>query len=118
VALSVTDPPPPKRVRVYELRDNDWFDRGTGFCRLAKDSGSYVLIVDSEDRPEIRLLEAQISEEHGFNKQQETLIVWTEPSGTDMALSFQEADGCAVVWEFLTTFVPAMWPAHHRMIYS
>ena len=21
-----------KRVKVYELRDNDWFDRGTGFC--------------------------------------------------------------------------------------
>lgn len=28
----------------------------------------------------------------------ETLIVWTEPSGTDMALSFQEAEGCAVIW--------------------
>lgn len=27
--------PPPndkKRVKVYELRNNDWFDRGTGFC--------------------------------------------------------------------------------------
>ena len=21
-----------KRVKVYELKDNDWFDRGTGFC--------------------------------------------------------------------------------------
>jgi hypothetical protein len=21
-----------KRVKVYELRNNDWFDRGTGFC--------------------------------------------------------------------------------------
>lgn len=21
-----------KRVKVYELRENDWFDRGTGFC--------------------------------------------------------------------------------------
>lgn len=29
----------------------------------------------------------------------ETLIVWTEPStGIDMALSFQEADGCAQIW--------------------
>jgi protein phosphatase 4 regulatory subunit 3 len=27
--------PPPndrKRVKVYELKSNDWFDRGTGFC--------------------------------------------------------------------------------------
>jgi hypothetical protein len=22
-----------KRVKVYELKNNDWFDRGTGFCR-------------------------------------------------------------------------------------
>lgn len=21
-----------RRVKVYELRNNDWFDRGTGFC--------------------------------------------------------------------------------------
>lgn len=28
----------------------------------------------------------------------ETLIVWTEPNGTDMALSFQEAEGCAAIW--------------------
>ena len=34
----------------------------------------------------------------------ETLIVWTEQNGTDMALSFQEAEGCAVIW-----FVPAAY---------
>lgn len=28
----------------------------------------------------------------------DTLIVWTESNGTDMALSFQEADGCAGIW--------------------
>jgi hypothetical protein len=29
----------------------------------------------------------------------DTLIVWTEPSnGVDMALSFQEAEGCAMIW--------------------
>lgn len=22
-----------KRVKVYELKNNDWFDRGTGFCK-------------------------------------------------------------------------------------
>lgn len=27
--------------------------------------------------------------------------MWTEQSGTDMALSFQEADGCAVIWQFV-----------------
>ncbi|OXV11773.1 hypothetical protein Egran_00466 [Elaphomyces granulatus] len=27
-----TPPNDRKRVKVYELRENDWFDRGTGFC--------------------------------------------------------------------------------------
>lgn len=28
----------------------------------------------------------------------DTLIVWTESNGVDMALSFQEADGCGAIW--------------------
>ena len=27
-----TVPSTPRRVKVYELRNNDWFDRGTGYC--------------------------------------------------------------------------------------
>lgn len=37
----------------------------------------------------------RVSCAHGITA---TLIVWTESNGTDMALSFQEADGCAVIW--------------------
>lgn len=32
MALAIRPPQERKRVKVYELRDNDWFDRGTGFC--------------------------------------------------------------------------------------
>lgn len=32
MALVVPAPNDKKRVKVYELRNNDWFDRGTGFC--------------------------------------------------------------------------------------
>jgi protein phosphatase-4 regulatory subunit 3 len=37
MAQAVPNPPPndKKRVKVYELRNNDWFDRGTGFCTAA-----------------------------------------------------------------------------------
>ncbi|KAF1961675.1 DUF625-domain-containing protein [Byssothecium circinans] len=31
----------------------------------------------------------------------DTLIVWTEQNGTDMALSFQEPEGCASIWDFV-----------------
>ncbi|KAI1498919.1 component of IIS longevity pathway SMK-1-domain-containing protein [Biscogniauxia marginata] len=97
-----------KRVKVYELRNNDWFDRGTGFCTAAfsiSEDGQQRdprVIVESEDQPDRVLLETRICKEDGFHKQQETLIVWTEPSnGIDMALSFQEAEGCAMIWKFV-----------------
>ena len=32
MALDLQPPDGRKRVKVYELRNNDWFDRGTGFC--------------------------------------------------------------------------------------
>ncbi|KAK0637247.1 component of IIS longevity pathway SMK-1-domain-containing protein [Bombardia bombarda] len=95
-----------KRVKVYELRNNDWYDRGTGFCTAA-----FVLveegqpkeprvIVESEEVVDRRLLETKIVKDDGFQKQQDTLIVWTD-NGVDMALSFQEAEGCALIWKFI-----------------
>jgi hypothetical protein len=36
MAQAVPTPPNDRRrVKVYELRNNDWFDRGTGFCTAA-----------------------------------------------------------------------------------
>ncbi|KAG6009108.1 hypothetical protein E4U21_003177 [Claviceps maximensis] len=98
-----------KRVKVYELRDNDWFDRGTGFCTaifVTTENGRKDprVLVESEEHPEKLLLETKIQKEDGFQKQQETLIVWQEPeTGTDMALSFQEAEGCALIWRFVSS---------------
>ncbi|SPO05985.1 related to pleiotropic drug resistance control protein PDR6 [Cephalotrichum gorgonifer] len=84
-----------RRVKVYELRNNDWFDRGTGFCTAAflpSEDGQCRdarVTVESEDEPDRLLLDTSIY----------TLIVWTEPSsGLDMALSFQEGEGCAMIW--------------------
>ncbi|KIW16335.1 hypothetical protein PV08_06386 [Exophiala spinifera] len=90
-----------KRVKVYELRDNDWFDRGTGFCTGQVVNDEPRIYVESEDQPDHMLLETKIVKDDGYQKQQDTLIVWTETNGTDMALSFQEAEGCAVIWEFV-----------------
>ncbi|KAL8639845.1 MAG: hypothetical protein Q9228_003165 [Teloschistes exilis] len=105
MALVVPPPNDKKRVKVYELRNNDWFDRGTGFCtgRSQGTNGEDSRIfVESEDKPERMLLETRITREDGYQKQQDTLIVWTESSGTDMALSFQEAEGCAAIWSFVS----------------
>lgn len=99
-----------KRVKVYELKNNDWYDRGTGFCsgRLltgpnsSPDNPEAHIVVVSEDEPERALLETRITKDDGYQKQQETLIVWTEANGVDMALSFQESEGCSSIWEFVS----------------
>ncbi|EAW12839.1 SMEK family protein [Aspergillus clavatus NRRL 1] len=101
MALDLQPPNDRKRVKVYELRDNDWFDRGTGFCMGQILDDEPRIFVQSEDEPSRVLLETRISKDDGYQKQQETLIVWTEPNGTDMALSFQEAEGCAAIWNFV-----------------
>jgi len=92
-----------KRVKVYELKNNDWYDRGTGFCagQILSPEEARIL-VQSEDDPNRTLLETRISKDDGYQKQQDTLIVWTEPNGIDMALSFQESEGCAAIWDFVS----------------
>ena len=38
----------------------------------------------------------------GWELMADTLIVWTEPSTTlDIALSFQDAEGCEDIWQFI-----------------
>ncbi|KAK6335928.1 Platinum sensitivity protein [Orbilia blumenaviensis] len=104
MALVVPNPPTqPRRVKVYELRNNDWFDRGTGYCTGQVLNDEPYIQVKSEEEEDRLLLETKIVKDDGYQKQQvsETLIVWTEPNGTDMALSFQEPEGCAAIWDFV-----------------
>lgn len=132
-----------RRVKVYELKGETWFDRGTGYCAgvydeqedaallvarmeeacqkllLADDEDqeqaiglsqeenedqreSYVLVVNENLDTDELLLKTKVVRDDVYQRQQDTLVVWTEPDGTDMALSFQEAEGCQEVWEFLT----------------
>lgn len=141
-----------RRVKVYELSNETWQDRGTGYCAGVYDEGHdeallvarmedeclkiegalpdprrqmdkmdpllpveidadstrsetgplpyYLIVSPSLDTEEI-LLKSRVVKEDVYQKQQDTLVVWTEPDGTDMALSFQEAEGCHEVWEFI-----------------
>lgn len=55
----------------------------------------------SEEAKDTVLLESKIIKEDLYQIQQNTLIVWQELDGTDVALSFQEEDGCLEIWNFL-----------------
>ncbi|CAG8604714.1 1400_t:CDS:10, partial [Dentiscutata heterogama] len=66
----------------------------------AKDDA--CIIVRSEEDTAVLLLNSRIMKDHDYQKQQDTLVVWTEPNGLDLALSFQEAEGCTEIWEFIS----------------
>jgi len=90
-----------RRVKLYELNaERQWDDKGTGHV-----SSTYVerlkgisLVVRSEQDGSL-LLESKIQSDTAYQKQQETLIVWSEGDNFDLALSFQERAGCDEIWE-------------------
>ncbi|KAL4401189.1 Platinum sensitivity protein [Malassezia pachydermatis] len=62
----------------------------------------YMLVAqESLDSNDV-LLNAPVIKEDVYQRQQDTLVVWTELDGSDMALSFQELEGCNEVWDFIT----------------
>ncbi|KAG6910155.1 hypothetical protein DXG01_012914 [Tephrocybe rancida] len=93
-----------KRVKVYELIGARWMDQGTAFCfgQFQEDTSEALLIARSERRYDEIILSTVIRSSDVYQRQQDTLIVWTEPDGVDYALSFQDPDGCAEVWNFIS----------------
>ena len=62
----------------------------------------YILVVSESLASDDFLLHAPVIKEDVYQRQQETLVVWTALDGTDVALSFQELEGCNEVWDFIT----------------
>lgn len=93
----------PRRVKVYLLQGEDWLDNGTGYCTGEMLSGENkpYFIVRNELNPEEIILKSFLEGSIQYQRQQETLIVWTDLLGKDLALSFQETEGCAEVCEFI-----------------
>ena len=52
------------------------------------------------------LLQSKVKYENSYQIQEDTLIVWAEPDGSNLALSFQEKLGCVEIWETLTDVSP------------
>ncbi|KAG8956851.1 Platinum sensitivity protein [Tulasnella sp. 424] len=91
-----------RRVKVYELIGQRWTDRGTALCTgIYDEEVDQAAIVARSEISDVELLRSEIRVNDVYQRQQETLIVWTEPDGTDYALSFQDVDGCAEIWDFI-----------------
>ncbi|KIK03157.1 hypothetical protein K443DRAFT_654891 [Laccaria amethystina LaAM-08-1] len=78
-------------------------DQGTAFCfgQFQEDTNEALLIARSERNYHDIILSTAIRSNDVYQRQQETLIVWTEPDGVDYALSFQDPEGCSEVWNFI-----------------
>ncbi|KAI9033336.1 component of IIS longevity pathway SMK-1-domain-containing protein [Hyaloraphidium curvatum] len=94
---------PERRVKVYELSsDGNWQEQGVGHVALfyfEKQESNHI-VVKSEDT-DAMVLNCRVRKEDNYQRQQGTLIVWTDANGTDLALSFQEAAGCDWMWDQL-----------------
>ncbi|SCU94176.1 LADA_0G07030g1_1 [Lachancea dasiensis] len=105
-----------KRVKVYVLDQNEWKDTGTGFCvgKLGDSTGGEApdtddkegklaayLVVSDEGSPDKTLLLSKLEGNIEYQRQEETLIVWKELSGQDIALSFEESTGCDALCDFI-----------------
>ncbi|XP_062864564.1 serine/threonine-protein phosphatase 4 regulatory subunit 3-like [Trichomycterus rosablanca] len=90
-----------RRVKLYTLNEErQWDDRGTGHVACAymdQDRGTSLLVRAETDGS--LLLESKINPNTAYQKQQDTLIVWSEAENYDLALSFQEKAGCDEIWE-------------------
>jgi protein phosphatase-4 regulatory subunit 3 len=125
-----------RRVKVYKLCEESWIDLGTGLWAISQDPGkqdeSIIVTAEpaastSETPPQkkAKLQEPIVYQTHirqvlylsegpdaaggNYQRQQDTLIVWTEADGTDLALSFANVQGCTQVWNFIQTVRQAMF---------
>ncbi|KAF9957967.1 Platinum sensitivity protein [Mortierella alpina] len=86
------------RVKVYRLSTgNEWVDQGTGHCssEFNEDKSEGTLVVRSEVEEKEVLLSSRIRVGDDLYQRQQ---VWSEDD-VDLALSFQEADGCSEIWD-------------------
>uniref|UniRef100_A0A8C1SFR0 Serine/threonine-protein phosphatase 4 regulatory subunit 3 n=1 Tax=Cyprinus carpio TaxID=7962 RepID=A0A8C1SFR0_CYPCA len=112
-----------RRVKVYTLNEErQWEDRGTGHV-CCSEAASLTVTGEADGKRRVCrssraaprrssdevccvcssvgsvLLESRISPDTAYQKQQDTLIVWSEAENCDLALSFQEKAGCDEIWE-------------------
>ncbi|KAI8329358.1 hypothetical protein EDC96DRAFT_580080 [Choanephora cucurbitarum] len=91
------------RAKVYQLQsDSNWEDMGTGNCiyEMGVEGDPDMLVVQSEENGRY-ILNSEVITGRFFQKQQETLIVWTDYTGKDLALSFQDSLGCDKIWQYI-----------------
>lgn len=81
--------------------ERQWDDKGTGYVSspYVESLGGISLVVRAEVDAGSLLLESKVQPDTAYQRQQGTLIVWSEGDNYDLALSFQERAGCDEIWK-------------------
>jgi len=112
----------PWRVKLYKLNvTGEWDDCGTGFIRVEKEGANknrlYLALCSStpssnDGTDKDNEIKIDINRDHSYQRQGDNIITWTtetagegEVSQTDLALSFQENEGCREVWRRISTWL-------------
>ena len=68
---------------------------------IKENKRSAYLIVTSEENPSDVLLRSKLEGKIEYQRQEDTLIVWKDLEGRDIALSFEESSGCDSLCDFI-----------------
>eukprot|EP00124_Ichthyophonus_hoferi_P000663 Ihof_evm10s26 gene=Ihof_evmTU10s26 len=93
------------RVKCYTLDDEyQWVDKGCGFVTAEfKDQVKDIsLVVRSEEDGTVMLDSVVKLDTDAYSNQQDTLVLWKEADGTDLALSFESKEGCEDLFDLIS----------------
>lgn len=87
-------------AKLYALnKNNQWDYLGSGnVTSVPSESQGTFLVVRSESSSSL-LLETEVLPDTPYQKQKDTLIVWSENENHGMALSFPDTESCQETWE-------------------
>ena len=95
------------RIKFYKLNNlSTWDDNGTGFITLKRiENNQMLLIITAENTGKIILnhnviLDASISP---YNRQNDTILAWSQEGEGDFALSFENLSGLLIIWREIMT---------------
>ncbi|XP_008153427.1 serine/threonine-protein phosphatase 4 regulatory subunit 3B-like [Eptesicus fuscus] len=91
---------PSHRVKLYALNENkQWDYLGSGNVTSVPSESQGVFLVVRSESSDSQILESEVLPDTPYQKQKDTLIVWSEAENHGMALSFRDSEGCHETWE-------------------
>eukprot|EP01083_Nonionella_stella_P087396 243145_1 len=107
-------PPLGMRVKIWILSEDtgQWIDASKAVGRLtySRENGRLVLRIVDEVTGEV-MKQHHACDTVEYERQGMSIITWAEGADPDVAVSFQEADACEMVWGLLRTPVQRAQPS-------